>query len=40
MKYAKKFEKLGLPEYFKLGIELEAYNVKTKGENKKIQNMA
>ena len=33
MKYAKKFEKLGLPEYFKFGIELEAYNVKTKGEN-------
>lgn len=33
MKYVKKFEKLGLPEYFKFGIELEAYNVRTKGKN-------
>lgn len=31
MKYSKNFEKLGLPENFKFGIELEAYNVKTKG---------
>lgn len=33
MKYKKEFEKLGLPEDFKFGIELEAYNVKTKGED-------
>ena len=33
MKYTKDFEKLGLPEDFKFGIELEAYNVKTKGKN-------
>ncbi len=33
MKYTKGFNKLGLPDYFKFGIELEAYNVKTKGEN-------
>lgn len=31
MKYAKDYEKLGMPEEFKFGIELEAYNVKTKG---------
>ena len=33
MKYTKDFETLGLPEYFKFGIELEAFNVRTKGEN-------
>lgn len=33
MKYTKDFEKLGLPEYFKFGVELEAYNVRTKGKN-------
>lgn len=33
MKYTKEFEVLGLPENFKFGIELEAYNVKTKGKN-------
>jgi hypothetical protein len=33
MKYTKDFEKLGLPNYFKFGIELEAFNVKTKGKN-------
>ena len=33
MKYTKEFAKLGIPENFKFGIELEAYNVKTKGEN-------
>lgn len=33
MKYTKNFEKLGLPEGFKFGIELEAYNVNTKGKN-------
>ena len=33
MKYSKNFEKLGLPEDFKFGIELEAYNVKTEGDN-------
>lgn len=31
MKYTKEYEKLGLPEDFKFGVELEAYNVKTKG---------
>lgn len=31
MKYTKDFGRLGLPEYFKFGIELEADNVKTKG---------
>lgn len=31
MKYAKGCERLGLPKDFKFGIELEAYNVKTKG---------
>ena len=33
MKYKENFEKLGLPEDFKFGIELEAFNIKTKGEN-------
>lgn len=33
MKYTKDFEKLGLPKDFKFGIELEAFNVKTKGKN-------
>ena len=33
MKYTKDFEKLGLPENFKFGIELEAFNVDTKGKN-------
>lgn len=33
MKYEKGFKKLGLPEDFKFGIELEAYNVKTNGNN-------
>lgn len=33
MKYTKDFEELGLPDYFKFGIELEAFNVKTKGKN-------
>ena len=33
MEYTKGFEALGLPENFKFGIELEAYNVKTKGKN-------
>lgn len=33
MKYAKDYEKLGLPNDFKFGIELEADNVKTKGKN-------
>ena len=33
MKYTKDFEKLGLPDDFKFGIELEAFNVKTKGKN-------
>lgn len=33
MKYTKDFSILGLPEDFKFGIELEAYNVKTKGKN-------
>lgn len=33
MKYTKDFEKLGLPENFKFGIEIEADNVKTKGKN-------
>ena len=31
MKYKNGFEKLGLPNYFKFGIELEADNVQTKG---------
>lgn len=33
MRYTKDIGKLGLPEYFKFGIELEAFNVKTKGED-------
>lgn len=33
MKYAKGYKKLGLPKYFKFGIELEAFNVKTKGKD-------
>lgn len=33
MKYTKDYGTLGLPKYFKFGIELEAYNVKTKGPN-------
>lgn len=33
MKYTKDFEKLGLPDGFKFGIEIEADNVKTKGQN-------
>lgn len=33
MRYTKDFETLGLPRDFKFGIELEAYNVKTKGKN-------
>jgi hypothetical protein len=31
MKYTSGIKKLGLPDYFKFGIELEAYNVQTKG---------
>ncbi len=33
MKYTKGLKKLNLPEYFKFGIEIEANNVNTKGEN-------
>lgn len=33
MKYSKGCEKLGLPDNFKFGVEIEAYNVKTKGKN-------
>lgn len=33
MKYTKELKRLGLPEDFKFGIELEANNVKTKGKN-------
>lgn len=33
MKYTKDFERLGLPNNFKFGIEIEADNVKTKGKN-------
>lgn len=33
MKYTKDFGKLELPEDFKFGIELEAFNVKTKGKD-------
>lgn len=33
MKYTKEYGKLGLPEDFKFGIELEADNVKTKGKD-------
>lgn len=31
MKYTNGFSKLGLPDYFKFGIELEANNIRTKG---------
>ena len=31
MKYASGFQELGLPDDFKFGIEIEAFNVKTKG---------
>lgn len=33
MKYTKDYEILGLPKDFKFGIELEAFNVRTKGKN-------
>lgn len=33
MKYTKDFEKLGLPDYFKFGIEIEADNVNAKGKS-------
>ena len=33
IKYSEGFEKLGLPNYFKFGIELEAFNVKTQGKD-------
>lgn len=33
MRYTKDFTKLGLPDYFKFGIELEANNVRTKGKD-------
>ena len=33
MKYTKDLKKLCLPDFFKFGIELEAFNVKTKGIN-------
>lgn len=33
MKYTNDFEILGLPEEFKFGVELEAFNVRTKGKN-------
>lgn len=33
MKYTKDFEKLGLPQNFRFGIEIEADNVKTKGKD-------
>lgn len=33
MKYTKGFEPLCLPNFFKFGVELEAFNVKTKGKN-------
>jgi hypothetical protein len=33
MKYSKGIKILGLPNEFKFGIELEAFNVKTKGKN-------
>lgn len=33
MRYTKGFEKLGLPDDFRFGIELEAFNVKTKGKD-------
>lgn len=33
MKYTNDFKTLGLPEDFKFGIELEAFNVRTKGKD-------
>lgn len=33
MKYTKDFHPLCLPDFFRFGIELEAFNVKTKGKN-------
>ena len=33
MKYKEKADALGLPDDFKFGIELEAYNVQTKGQD-------
>lgn len=33
MKYTKDFERIGLPDNFKFGIEIEADNVRTKGKN-------
>ena len=33
MKYTKEFKRLGLPEDFKFGVELEAFNVRIKGKN-------
>ena len=33
MKYKEKTDTLGLPDDFKFGIELEAYNVQTKGQD-------
>ena len=33
MKLTKDFEILELPDYLKFGIEIEAFNVKTKGKN-------
>lgn len=33
MKYCENFKPLGLPDFFKFGIELEAFNVQTKGKN-------
>jgi hypothetical protein len=33
MKYSKNCKILNLPKTFKFGIEIEAYNVQTKGEN-------
>jgi hypothetical protein len=33
MKYSNGIEILGLPRKFKFGIELEAFNVRTKGKN-------
>lgn len=33
MRYTNDFNTLGLPDFFKFGIELEAFNVKTRGKN-------
>ena len=33
MKYASKFQEMGFPDFLKFGIELEAFNVKTRGTN-------